>query len=424
MEARINPARLEGTIRSAPSKSAAHRALICAALSDKPTTLRLSDTNADIDTTARCLRAMGAEILRENDHMLVSPAGSAPEKATLNCMESGSTLRFLLPLAAVLVPQARFEGEGRLPQRPIDELKRAMAAHGAVFDGDALPLTVSGRLRPGCYMLAGNVSSQYISGLLMALPLLEGDSEIVLTSALSSAPYVEMTRDIMARFGVIVQRTAEGFSVAGNQRYVSPGVFEIEGDWSGAAFYLAAGGIGGEVTVLNLRLDSEQGDKAIVQLLERFGAQVYVSESAVTVKASPLRACEIDVSEIPDLFPILSVLGAFSKGTTVLFNAGNLRLKESDRILSSAAMITALGGEVREFPDRLEIMGRPLTGGRADAFGDHRIAMSAAIAASFCSGQSSVSGAQAVDKSYPRFFEDYLSLGGRVTLLNESAVKP
>ncbi|MBP8639798.1 MAG: 3-phosphoshikimate 1-carboxyvinyltransferase [Oscillospiraceae bacterium] len=414
MNVTINSGALNGKVGSVPSKSVAHRALICAALAESPTEICLPRSNDDIDVTAACLRAMGAVIIANVGMLSVSPIINPPETAELNCGESGSTLRFLLPVAAALLPRADFLGKGRLPQRPIGELYNVLKKNGAEFSANRLPFSVMGKLKAGSYEIAGDISSQYISGLLMALPLLEGDSRIVLTSQLCSEPYVMITLRMLEKFGVEIKREEKGFLVRGKQVFRSPKTLKVDGDWSAAAFFLTAGAIGGDVTVVDVQMDSAQGDKAIVEILEQFGAQVEACDNYVRVKAAALKACSVDVSAIPDLLPILTVLAANAVGTTVLYNAANLRHKESDRLTSSAAMINSLGGKAVECADRLEIIGKKLTGGAVDSFGDHRIAMSAAIAASVCSGQTTIIGSEAVKKSYPDFYKDYSALGGLI----------
>lgn len=405
---------LRGAIQAPPSKSAAHRALICAALADEPTRLRLPSVSGDISATIACLSAMGAGIERKGDYVLVSPASMEGKTASLPCHESGSTLRFLLPLAAALLKEATFLGCGSLPDRPIAGLRQAISGHGAVFSGERLPFKVSGRLLPGRYAIEGDVSSQYISGLLFALPLLEEDSEIVLTSPLYSAPYVEMTVEMLARFGIRVQKTREGYFVPGSQRYRTPGELEPEGDWSSAAPFLVAGALGGDVTVSGLRLDTKQGDRAILDILASCGAGTEVSEQGVRVFYKQLLPFSFDVSQTPDLLPILAVLANGAQGHSLLLHASRLRLKESDRLMSTAAMLTALGGRTREAADSLEIVGTALTGGRVTAFHDHRIVMAATVAATACCGETQIDGAEAVEKSYPTFFADFQRLGGRM----------
>ncbi len=414
MNVNITPAPLTGIIPAIPSKSAAHRLLICAALADKPTRLLISGSSADIEATVGCLRALGAKIEQMPEGLQVTPIAAPDPSPLLDCGESGSTLRFLVPVAAVVSGHTRFTGHGRLPARPIDHLRTALEAHGASFSAPALPFAVSGRLRSGHYRLPGNVSSQYITGLLFALPLLEGDSQIELTTSLESRAYVDMTLSALAQFGIRIKPTDTGWLIPGGQRYRSPGQIAVEGDWSNAAFYLAAGAIGAPCTVVGVDINSGQGDARMLDLLRRFGARVECSGNSVTVSPERLQGITADVSEIPDLLPILAVVAASAAGESRFTNAARLRLKESDRLQTTAAMLTALGASVTEESDSLTVRGGTLTGGVADGCNDHRIVMAAAIAAIVCSAPVTVTGAEAADKSYPTFFADYKHLGGIV----------
>lgn len=414
MDITIKGGTLSGTVNSVASKSEAHRALICAALADRPTDIYIPSKNEDIGATINCLRAMGAVIAENETSVIVTPIAALPAKAVFNCAESGSTLRFLLPIAAALLQRSEFSGRGNLPNRPIGELISALEKNGVSISGSRLPMAVTGKLHAGMFEIAGDVSSQYISGLLMALPLLEGDSAIILTSPLCSEPYVSLTIKMLTKFGIEIGLADGGYSVRGGQSFRSPNIVDIEGDWSAAAFFLAAGAVCGDVTVKQLNTDSIQGDRAIIGLLHFFGAEADVTEGSVRLRKSRLKACCVDASAIPDLFPILAVLAACAEGRTVLYNASHLRYKESDRLKSTAAMINSLGGKAEEFSDRLEITGTPLSGGCVDSFGDHRIVMAAAIAAGVCEGQTVIHGAEAARKSYPEFFRDFSALGGTI----------
>jgi 3-phosphoshikimate 1-carboxyvinyltransferase len=384
---KIIPQALSGEIEAITSKSAAHRALICAFLCEQKPEIKIENTSNDIETTRICLAAMNKK------------------NAVINCGESGSTLRFLLPLATILCCGAQFVGEGRLPERPIADLLDALHKNGVNFSNEKLPLTISGELKSGEFVLPGNVSSQFASGLLFALPLLKGDSVIKLTSTLESKNYVDMTMNMLHDFGVKIIRSENKYEVRGNQIYKSPGVIEIEKDWSNAAFFLTAGAIGEPVDVTGLDANSAQGDKEIVSILKRFK------------ESGELRGIRIDVSETPDLLPILAVAGAIAKGETTLFNAARLRLKESDRLSSVREMLCNLGAKVEEKTDSLIITGGVLKGGVVDSAGDHRIAMSAAIAGCFCEGITIIKGAEAVEKSYPGFFKDFAKLGGKYSVI-------
>ena len=417
MNVRIAPAPLAGTLPAIPSKSDAHRMLICAALADRTTVLSLPRTSADIDATCACLESLGAVISRRGDTVAVTPIHSLPEKTLLDCGESGSTLRFLLPVAAALCPSVQFTGHGRLPERPIGELKSAMESHGVCFSAERLPFETSGLLTGGTFFLPGNVSSQYVTGLLLALPLLSEGGGLTLITALESAAYVDITLHALHRFGISVDLAPNGYAVPGGQTFSSPGTLAVDSDWSNSAFFLAAGALGQSVTLTGLDMSSPQGDKAVLEALRAFGAKVSVSGSAVTVSPGPLRGITLDVSEIPDLLPVLAVVAACAKGETRFVGAARLRLKESDRLSTTAAMLRALGGDAEELPDGLIVRGRTFTGGTADGCNDHRIVMAAAVAAIRCTGAVTVTGAEAVHKSYPAFFDDYAKLGGDVHVL-------
>ena len=391
MDITITPTRLRGTVAAIPSKSQAHRLLICAALAEHETILRCPDTNRDIEATADCLRALGAEITRDSAGYTVFPIQTIPRSAVLPCRDSGSTLRFLLPVAGALGVDTTFQMEGRLPQRPLSPLWEEMERMGCTLTRPtADTVRCRGRLRAGSYALSGGVSSQFITGLLLAFPLLDGSSSLKITGRLESAPYVTMTQKAMEQFGVRVW----DFTVAGGQKYTSPGTVTVEGDWSNAAFFLAAGVLGNGVKVTNLRSDSPQGDRAAARLLPA------LEERQI-----------IDAADIPDLVPILAVTAACRHGA-VFTNIARLRLKESDRVESVKEMILALGGTAEADENTLTVLGTGLRGGTVDARNDHRIAMSAAIAATACSGEVTILGAQCVEKSYPQFWEIYKELGG------------
>ncbi len=412
------PAHLSGALSAIDSKSDAHRILIAAALSDRPTFVgmdtRLSE---DMEATVRCLTALGAQIEVESEGLRVTPIDHCPNCPTLDCGESGSTLRFLLPVVGALGCGAVFTGSGRLPYRPIGPLMEALTGGGLEVEylggeGASLPLRLTGRLNPMLYRLPGSISSQFITGLLLAFPRM-GGGEIKLTDPLESSGYVDMTLHTLERFGVQVMAVDDYFSVEPDATYLSPGEIDVEGDWSNMAFFLAAGALMGPVVISGLDPQSRQGDRAVVPLLSRFGATADGQRITVRIERMGLRAVEIDLRETPDLAPILAMVAALSEGETLLTGGARLRIKESDRLSSVAAMLTALGGQVEEGPDYLRITGQPrLKGGEIDCAGDHRIVMAGAIAAACCEGDTLLRGAEAVHKSYPRFFEDYRRMGG------------
>ncbi|HWQ06188.1 MAG TPA: 3-phosphoshikimate 1-carboxyvinyltransferase [Feifaniaceae bacterium] len=408
----ITPSPLGGELEAIPSKSDAHRVLILAALSNGTTRVEISRLSDDIQTTIDCLCALGATIERTPDAVIVRGISSFAEHPELNCRESGSTLRFLLPVAAVCGMNARFSGAGRLPERPIGELMEAMRLHGVRFSAERLPFSTEGQLSGGEFALAGNVSSQYLTGLLLALPLAKEDSILKLTTKLESAAYVEMTLRSLRAFGASVFQQDGGYAIPGSQVYHSPGIIRVEGDWSNAAFFLAAGALKSHVRLTGLSKLSPQGDQSILAALTRFGAKVLQSYDVVEVSPGELHGCELDVSETPDLLPILAVLAASAKGETRLVNAARLRYKESDRLSTTASLINALGGHAEELPDGLIVSGGRLSGGTVDGCRDHRLVMAAAIASIACREPVTILGADAVNKSYPEFFEDFSHLGG------------
>lgn len=404
MNITVYPDPIGGRVTVPPSKSHVHRLLIAAALcQEQETAIHCVGENEDITATVRCLSALNADICREDQGFRVYqhfPLHRFAANDQLNCGESGSTLRFLLPLCAAK-PRAMevpivLTGSGRLPSRPNGPLLEALRSHGAQIHGDFLPLTVDGGLFAGDYELPGNVSSQYFSGLLFALPLLEGDSTLRHTSPLESRPYVDLTLSVLRQFGILIEEMENGWRVPGGQHYCSPGTAEAEGDWSAAAFWLGANVLGNAVTVEGLNDRSCQGDQAIETLLSRIGG-------------------EIDVTDTPDLMPILSAVAAAIPGkVTRITGAARLRLKESDRLAAMAKTIQALGGQAEELPDGLLIHGTKLKGGTVDGMNDHRVVMSAAIAATACQGPVTILGAEAVNKSYPDFWNDFETLGGRL----------
>ena len=390
-------------IDAIPSKSAGHRLLIAAALSGVDIVNEACGISQDIDATKDCLSAvLGA-----------SACQASGEAVVLEPRESGSTLRFLVPVVAALGIDADFHCKGRLADRPMEIMRRLLEEHGCSMSPEGSnPIEIRGKLQSGEYRLPGNVSSQYVTGLLMALPLLEGDSSIQVEGILQSRPYVDLTLEVIREAGIEVSEseneTGTRFDVRGNQAYTMSKMSTIEGDWSNAAFWLVLDAIwDGSVDCRGLRDNSSQGDKEIRKIIDSSAG----SDELV-----------IDVGDIPDLVPIVSVLAcARSKGAvTRIVNAERLRYKESDRLVAVADIISKLGGQIEELKDGLVIKGtETLKGGEIDSFNDHRIAMSAAIAAVICDEAVIIRRAEAVSKSYPRFFEDYQMLCGNVEILEK-----
>lgn len=416
------PGRLDGLIEAIPSKSHVHRAMVSAAFAERPTRIAMRPwAGEDVLATRRCLETLGASFARKGNAYLVTPAQGLPENPLLDCGESGSTLRFLLPVVAALGCGGRFVGAGRLPDRPIGPLVESLRQGGVTVDHDRLPLVLKGKLRPGEYLLPGDVSSQFISGMLLALPLLPGGGVVRLREPLESSGYVDMTMETLGKFSVPVAACDGGFLVPPGKGYRSPGEVVIEGDWSNMAFFLAGGALGGKVRCLELSRESTQKDRAAAGLIRQFGSAVRWEGKALETSGGLLTGVTvIDARETPDIVPVLAVVAAYARGETLFKNAARLRLKESDRLESTASMIRALGGNAREEPDRLVVTGgAPLEGGPVDCRGDHRIAMAGAIAALGCRRETTLLGAEAVNKSYPSFFQDYRLLGGDCDVVND-----
>jgi len=421
MKRRIYPAGGQGEVEIPSSKSDVHRILIAAALSENPTEVVIRGMSKYIEATMNCLRALGSEIKNTGEHVWkVGPVWHAgPEQPQLFCGESGSTLRFLLPVAAAVTEEFSITGEGRLPDRPITELTGQMERKGCTFSAGKLPFRVNGRLAGGVYELPGNISSQYITGLLFALPLLDEDSQIILSTALESGAYVDMTITTLKQFGIYIEETGSGYLIPGRQKYCSPGRIEAEGDWSSAAFYLALGAMKGPVICKGLRTDTRQADYAVLELLQRFGAEVTINRD-ITVNGGKLKGIEIDAAEIPDLVPILSVAAGAAEGLTRIYHAERLRIKESDRLAAMFDGLSRAGVLIREQPDGLIISGGPTATAepvQVSGYNDHRIVMAMTVAAAAFGTEIIIEGAEAVEKSYPAFFSAWEQTGGRTDVI-------
>ena len=392
MDITIQPGLLQGDVSIIPSKSQAHRLLICAAFADGPTTLTCPQTNEDIQATAACLNALGANIQRTDTGYQVFPVSLLPQKADLPCGESGSTLRFLLPVVGALGVDGCFHMQGRLPHRPLSPLWEEMERMGCQLSRpNENTLRCTGKLRSGIYNIDGSVSSQFVSGLLFAAALLPGDSEIHIQGTLESAPYVDMTRQALQQFGCITT----GYRICGNQQLHSPGSISVEGDWSNGAFFLAANALGSQIGIYGLNQQSYQGDRLITELLPNM-------DTFATISAA----------NIPDLVPILSVAAA-AKAGAVFTDIRRLRLKESDRVASVIAMLHAMGIHAEATENTFTVHPGIFRSGWIDTVNDHRIAMSAAIAATIATGPVTILGCQCVNKSFPSFWEEYARLGGQ-----------
>ena len=411
MDVRITPTPLIGTVNIPTSKSVAHRMLICAALAKGESTILINSSSDDIDVTAHCLRTLGAKITVDGNRWHVVPISELPKRVTLDCGESGSTLRFMIPIAAALGVSATFTGHGRLPSRPVGPLLRCLSENGIETTSDEFPIRIKGKLKSGNFVIEGNISSQYITGLLLALPLCEGNSTITIIPPIESKPYLKITTAIQREFEVNITHSQNIYNVS-HQEYIGKELF-AKGDWSNAAFWISGG-----VRVAGLDLESCQGDREIMHVLWKFNAKVLIDGDAVYADLRNTLSTEIDAANIPDIVPAIAVVAATAMGTTRIYNAQRLKLKESDRLKSTAAMIRNLGGNIVETEDGFIINGKSeLNGGVVDSFRDHRIVMAAAIASQKCSEPVIIKGAQAVNKSYPDFFKDFASLGGIADVL-------
>lgn len=405
MDIRIIPSPVSGSIEGIASKSFAHRALICACLAEGESKIKINTTSADIEATVDCLRSLGAKIEKSGVTYTVTPIVNLPEKALIDCGESGSTLRFLLPVICAMGIKTEIRAHGRLPERPLSPLKEELIRMGAEIS-DYFPLAVSGKISSGEYTLRGDVSSQFVTGLLMALSYL-GCGVIKLLPPVQSRPYIDITLDVLRTFGANIKEENNTFYI--NKNNLNGCDFTVEADWSNAAFPLC---MGAEVTGLNP--DSTQGDKAIIDVLENMGAVITRNCGNFRADVSSLHGCRIDASDIPDAVPVIAAIAATAEGETVIFNAERLRIKESDRIKTTANMLRSLGGDITETDDGLIIRGKPfLSGGETDSFNDHRIAMAAAVASLRCKDEIIIRNAEAVNKSYPSFFDDFNKLGGK-----------
>lgn len=410
MEVKITPSKLSGTVEIPSSKSFAHREIICASLSKGTSVISGVSFSKDIYATLSAMESLGAEYSIQDDTITIKGISTPKDTATIDCCESGSTLRFIIPIVSALGVSATLKGQGRLPERPITPFIRELSKKNVSFDyNNTMPFFMSGKLTSGTFELEGDISSQFITGLLFALPLLEGNSKIVITSELQSKPYVDMTIQSISNFGVSIEETEYGYYVKGNQEY-KPLNHKVEGDYSQSAFFYVANAIGNDIILQNLLENSIQGDKKIVEICEK---------SCYNRTDNRLNAYTINATNIPDLVPILAVLGCFGDNTSKIVGAERLKIKESDRLIATADALNRIGGKVTPTDDGLII--EPIehfTGGTVDGFGDHRIVMATAIASTRSTDDITIIGANAIEKSYPNFFRDFKNLGGILNVIN------
>lgn len=411
MDICIQPAKLSGTVNIPASKSVAHRMIICAGLSKGISTITGVNFSNDIYATIHAMEALGASFEIVDSTIIVTGLGDRLIKKTadISCIESGSTLRFLIPIAAALGVNTTFYGQGRLPQRPITTYIRELSKKGIIFDyNNTMPFSISGQLKSGDFYLEGDVSSQYVTGLLFALPFLQGDSRILMMSPLQSKPYVTLTIECMKKFGFDIKEIENGYFISGNQKPISCNV-KVEGDYSQAAFFAVANFLGSSINIENLNPESVQGDKKIIEIVQQM---CYNKEQGQPV------CFNIDATDIPDLVPILAVLGTFGNAPSIITGAHRLKIKESDRLIAISDMLNRLGGNIIPNDDGLEIYPvTTLNGGKIDSYNDHRIAMCAAITATRCTEAVIIQNGECIEKSYPKFYEDYNHLGGNAHVI-------
>lgn len=418
----IKKSTLNGVVQAPSSKSFAHRIMICCALSRSKCTIKNVSKSDDMDATIGCLTALGVNITKQGSTIYMDSTNfvknNSKEHFTLDCKESGTTLRIMIPICCALGLNVTFIGSGRLPQRPLDEYLTLLPKHGIKIEkGEAsLPLTVSGQLLGDTFEISPKVSSQYVSGLIFALSLLDNDTILELSSKLLGGQYVDITTQVMNDFGVKAEKHDTCYKIKGAQKYTIPdsGEVNVEGDWSQAAFFLCGGAINGDIKVTNLNTSSCQGDKKIVDILKSLGADIEVTKNCVKVKKSVLKGTTIDALDTPDLVPVVALTCAFAQGDTSITGVERLKFKESDRLLSTSEMIKSLGGQCTYTSDCIKVKGQGfLKGGIVKAYNDHRIVMASAIGALCTENDTIIEDAHAVNKSYSDFFVDYNTLGGK-----------
>jgi 3-phosphoshikimate 1-carboxyvinyltransferase len=420
MDVLITPTPLKGTIKVPASKSILHRAIIAASIANGTSIIRNINYSDDILRTIEAMKSLGVVFTSENDTLtIVGNDRFELSNNLIDCHESGSTLRFLIPLLSLASEAVTFTGRESLMRRPLALYKSIFTKHKSTFKHNKNNVFIEGSLRPGKYVVPGNISSQFITGLLLTLPLLSKSSKIIVTDKFESKPYVDLTVDVLSKFGIKIVVEDNIYYIKGKQAY-EPADIRIEGDYSQAAFFLTMGLFNEEINVVNLDHDSKQGDQAIVSIIEDFGGTIEQIEGGYQVRRSSLHATMVDIGQCPDLGPITTAIASLADGTTDIKNAGRLRIKESDRLEAIQTAINELGGFVLSDADTLTIVGKPkLDGdGDIDSFNDHRIVMSVASIASMCKKPFIIRGADSINKSYPSFFDDFLSIGGDVKYIS------
>lgn len=420
---KIYPSELKGEVKIPPSKSMAHRAIICAALSEGLCIIENIDYSDDIIATIDAMNSLGAKIVKHKDYIEVIGAYGSDEKAkearVIDCNESGSTLRFLVPISLLFKGSSNFKGRGNLGKRPLTTYYNIFERQGIQYSYEEgnLNLVINGELKAGTFEVEGNVSSQFITGLLFTLPLLKEDSKIIITTEMESKGYIDLTLKAMSDFGVeIINNNYREFIIKGNQKY-NVRNYRVEGDYSQAAFFLCADSLGNDVLCKDLDLNSLQGDKEVIDILERMNVVFNTNNIGVKgIANGELTSTVIDGSQCPDIIPVLTAVASLTNGTTEIINAGRLRIKECDRLAAVTSELNKLGAKIIEKEDGLVITGVEKLQGGVEVWShkDHRIAMTLAIASTRCEKPIVINDYECVAKSYPNFFEDFKALGGNI----------
>lgn len=425
MKARITPSPVSGVVSAPPSKSYTHRAVILASLAAGESTIRSPLISGDTLYTIDACRSLGADIELKDDRLMITGTGGqirvAPDRQRIFVGNSGSTIRMVAPLAALGQTRVVLDGDSRLRQRPIGDLLSALESlgvHARSLEGNGCPPIEiqGGRLTGGEVTIPGLASSQHISALLMVAPCTKEGIRIKIARGLRSRPYIDITIDVMRAFGVkAVNKGYKEFVVKGGQGYKARN-YRIEGDYSSAAYFFAAGAIGGKpVTVKNLKADSVQGDKHLLNILSEMGCSVEHQKEQIKIsRKKELTGITIDMGDYPDLVQTVAVVAAYARGKTKITNIGHLHFKETDRISNTAAELSRMGIKVEVTDNTMVVYGGKPRGAEIEAHADHRMAMSFAIAALFAEGDSTINGAEAVSKSYPQFFADLKKLGAGI----------
>ena len=401
-----------GSVNGVPSKSYAHRLLIASALKKGKTIINNIGNSKDVLATISCLNSLGASIICENGRAVVVGIKKPIEDCTFNAFESGSTLRFLIPIASAILNKSTFTGTKKLLSRPNEALYKTLRENGATIDGQV----IRGKIKSGKYYMDASISSQYVTGLLFALPLLDGDSQIILENNVVSKNYLDITLEVLDLAKIKYEKTKDGFIVYGNQEYKLADELFCENDWSSASFMLVAGAIGKSVSVDNINISSSQGDKVIIDILKEVGANVSVDKNCIKVSNAKKRAFSVNIENAPDLAPVLSVLAVDCEGESRLYGVERLKIKESDRILAILNMLKSAKIECDYNGEYIKIKGGKPKGAIFNGENDHRIVMSAVLLAGLCEEESTVTYMEAVNKSYPTFFDDYKKIGGKTNV--------